>query len=477
MSLQIKMSQKMSQSLMMTPQLQHAIKLLQMGRVEYIDAIHQELLENPVLEEVVDNNQDKKAKDGNQKEQEQATETPNPQKDESPVDWEDYLSSFSDYRESQIPKGTYDDEDRPPIEARLTKDESLQEHLLKQLTLSDYSDSEKRVIFNILGNLTSRGFLEASVEDLSKASDCAIEEVNFVLKNMQTLEPIGVCARDLKECLLIQLEYAGLGEALANKIVADHLEKIERRKYKEIAKCEEVAVEQVYEAIKLIQKLDPYPARQFLSEDTRYITPDIYVYKDGDEYVISLNEDGLPKLKIGSYYTKLLSKEKKTAKEKEYVEERVKAAEWLIKSIHQRQQTILKVTECIVKFQRDFFEKGIEHLKPLVLKDVASEIEMHESTVSRVTSNKYVHTPRGVFELKFFFRTGVKTKGGDELASSSIKQKIKKIVDSEDSKKPISDQKIVELLEVDGIKIARRTVAKYRESLGILSSSRRKKLF
>lgn len=475
MSLQIKMSQKMSQSLMMTPQLQHAIKLLQLGRMEYIDAIYEEIMENPVLEEVADNNQEKK--DSKNQEEHTNGDAPNPQKDESPVDWDDYMSSFSDSRDAQVPSGTYDDSERQPLEARLTKDESLQEYLLKQISLSDFDDTEKRIIFNILGNLSAKGYLEATFEDLSKACNCTIDEVQSVVKFMQTLDPIGICARDLRECLLIQLEYAGLGEDLANRIVCDHLSKLEKRKYKEIAQCEKVAVEQVYEAIKLIQKLDPHPARQFNADDTRYVIPDIYVTKDGEDYVISLNEDGLPKLKIGSYYSSLLQKKDKTSKDKEYVQERVKAAQWLIKSIHQRQQTILKVTECIVKFQRDFFDKGVEHLKPLILKDIADQIEMHESTVSRVTSNKYMHTPQGVFELKFFFRTGIKTKGGEDLASSSVKQKIKNIVAVENPKKPISDQKIVDFLEADGIKIARRTVAKYRESLGILSSSRRKKIF
>lgn len=267
------------------------------------------------------------------------------------------------------------------------------------------------------------------------------------------------------------------GESLEARIVIHHLDKLERRKYDAIAKEEGVTVEQVYEAVKAIQTLEPRPGRQFADEETRYITPDIYVYKVGGEYVISLNEDGMPRLRVSPYYLDIL---KRSGEENEpnraYLNDKLKAASWLIKSIHQRQQTIHKVTESIVKHQREFFDYGIEKLKPLVLKDIADDIGMHESTVSRVTTNKYVHTPQGVFELKFFFSTAIKTANGD-VSSSSVKERIKQIIGEEDASNPISDQRIVELLGEENVQIARRTVAKYRESLGILSSSKRKKLF
>jgi RNA polymerase sigma-54 factor len=483
MSLQLKLSQKMSQSLMMTPQLQHAIKLLGLSRIDYIEALYNEILENPVLEDNAEERFDGKESDSNANQKatveiETESQEVSPQKDGAPVDLEDYLSNFSDYRDQEVQKGTYDDTERQPLEARLTKDESLQDYILKQINLSDYSNLQKQILQQILGNLNSQGYLDIEHSEIAQNCSCTESEVTELVSLIQTLEPVGVAARNLRECLKIQLEYAGFGENLASKIVTDHLEKLESRKYKEIAKLEKVAVDDVYEAIKLIQKLEPYPARQFIDETTRYITPDVYVYKHGEELVVSLNEDGLPKLKIGSYYSNLSQKGNVThSKENEYINERVKAATWLIRSIHQRQQTILKVAQSIVKHQKDFFEHGIESLKPLVLKDVADDIEMHESTVSRVTSNKYMHTEHGIFEMKFFFRTGIKSKDGEELSSSSIKEKIKNIVSAEDPAKPISDQAIVEMLNTDGYDIARRTVAKYRENLGILSSSRRKKLF
>ncbi len=287
----------------------------------------------------------------------------------------------------------------------------------------------------------------------------------------------GVAAKDLRHCLLIQLENMGLGQGLEAKIIRDHLDKLEKRRYDLIAKQEQVSVDDVSKAVGNIRRLEPRPARQFADDSTRYITPDIYVYRVGEEYVISLNEDGLPKLRVSPYYLKLLrNDEADNVPNKNYLNERLKAATWLIRSIHQRQQTIYKVTESIIKFQRDFLDHGISRLKPLVLKDVAEDIGMHESTVSRVTTEKYVHTPQGVFELKFFFTTGLK--GGDgDVSSSSVKERIKAMIQGESNEAPVSDQQIVELLKQEGIQIARRTVAKYREGMGIESSAQRRRPF
>lgn len=481
MALEIKLSQKMSQQLLMTPQLQQAIKLLQLGRQEYLEAIQQELLENPILEEIKD--EDSRAKTSEQKNSktdnsaDEIEEAPQSAPDRGPIDWEDYLAHFNDSRGAATPKNFVDHEDRPSLEATLTRDCTLAEHLIAQLRMQELSNGEQRIAFYIIGNIDKRGYLQTTDEEICEACDCQIDAVQQIVQLVQSLEPAGVGARTLQECLLIQLDALGLSDNLAARILREHLDKLEKRRYEQIAKAEKIPVEKVYDAVMIIQKLEPWPGRPFVDDPTRYIVPDIYIYKDKREYVISLNEDGLPKLKVSPYYLELLQRNgDDSAPSREYLTERLKAASWLIKSIHQRQRTIYKVAESIVKFQREFFDHGIEHLRPLVLKDVADDIGMHESTVSRVTSNKYAHTPQGVFELKFFFTTGIQTADGN-LSSSSIKEKIRNIIAAESPEAPISDQGIVELLEADKIKIARRTVAKYRENLGIASSAKRKKLF
>ncbi len=485
MALETKLVQRLSQSLLMTPQLQQAIKLLQLGRLEYKEAIEKELLENPILEEVKEDDDFNAAKSA-----ETTAETapaPEPQVEaeqpeakadaESKVDWEDYLESFIDSRGSATPKGNIDSEDRPPLEATLTKEETLQEHLLEQLRHVELSEEELSIAMHIIGNLDKDGYLCCSIDDIAQDCKHTVEEVKGVLEHVRSFDPPGVAAADLADCLYIQLEQMGLGHTLEGKIVRLHLDKLEKRKYDQIAKAENVPTEAVYKAVTMIQSLEPRPGRPFADDATRYIIPDIYVYKVGGEYVISLNEDGLPKLRVSPYYLELLRRDdKENLPNRAYLNERLKAASWLIKSIHQRQNTIYRVTESIVKFQREFFDFGIERLKPLVLKDVADDIGMHESTVSRVTTNKYVHTPQGIFELKYFFTTGIKTAGGD-VSSSTVKEKIKNLIAAEKQDDPISDQQIVEILKQQNIDIARRTVAKYRETLGILSSSKRKKLF
>lgn len=472
----------MSQNLLMTPQLQQAIKLLQLGRLEYKEAIDRELLENPILEEIKEQEDHGAAP----REQELSTTTPSSDPtreteeriDMSPkVDWEEYLENYTDWRSASSPRGSVDYEERPSLEATLTREETLVDHVVAQIRMLDLSDEDKTIALHITGNLDKNGYLCASYEEIAQQSGCSIEDVARVIEAMKTLDPPGLAARDLGECLLIQLENIGLGSGLEAKIVQNHLDKLERRKYDQIARTEDVDVEKVYQAVLTIQTLEPRPGRPFADEAARYIVPDIYVQKVGNDFVVTLNEDGLPKLRVSPYYLQILRQNKsEDSPNRAYLNERLKAASWLIKSIHQRQQTIYKVTESIVKFQREFFDRGVEHLKPLVLKDVADDIGMHESTVSRVTTNKYVHTPQGVYELKYFFTTGLKGESGD-VSSSAIKEKIRNLISGEDPADPISDQKIVELLGKENIEIARRTVAKYRESLGIESSSKRKKLF
>ncbi|MFM8313758.1 MAG: RNA polymerase factor sigma-54, partial [Deltaproteobacteria bacterium] len=305
-----------------------------------------------------------------------------------------------------------------------------------------------------------------------------VHEVEAVLYRIQEFDPIGVASRDLKECLLVQIYDLKENDDLLEAMIENHLSDLEKKNYGAICKALNLSMEEVVERVKIIEELEPKPGRAFGGSPAHYIIPDIYVVKRGDEYVVMLNEDGLPKLKISSFYKNLLDKESENQQiTKDYVQGKLRSAVWLIRSIHQRQRTIYKVTESIVKQQYDFFEKGISHLKPMVLRDVADDIGMHESTISRVTTNKYVHTPRGIFELKFFFNSGISRVHGADVASETVKEKVKAIIATEPPAHPFSDQKIVELLLKENINIARRTVAKYREMLGILPSSRRKKVF
>ena len=301
---------------------------------------------------------------------------------------------------------------------------------------------------------------------------------------IHNFDPIGVGSRNLQECLLVQARFLTPRQPLVEKILENHMHELERKNYPVIARATGSPLEKVIEATKMILDFEPKPGRSFNTGDTQYITPDIYVYKVADDFMIVLNEDGLLKLRISPYYKSVLASAKKEGVSlanakvtKEYVQEKLRSAVWLIRSIHNRQKTIYKVTEAIVKRQRDFFEKGVQQLKPMILKDVASDIGMHESTISRVTTNKFVHTPVGIFELKYFFNSSIHSAdGGDSLASEAVKEKIKKMISKEDPKNPLSDQKIVEILLADNVEIARRTVAKYRDVLGILPSSRRKKM-
>ena len=491
MALEARLLQKLSQNLTMTPQLQQAIKLLQLGRLEYKEAIEQELLENPILEEYSeegpseeraasensetviietngDINDDSNSNSGSDSEDNSTEAFP---------EWDDYVDRLSDYQGANSPKGLIDHENRPSLESTLARGETLFEYLEEQIRFLDLSEHHRNIAIFIIGNLDKDGFLCVTDEEISKECNASYEDIEAVLSELRSFEPAGLTARSLQECLLIQLDHQGLSDSLASKIVTDHLDKIEKRKFDVIAKELSVTLKDVQSAIAIIQSLEPRPGRQFSDDDTRYVTPDIYVQKVSGEWVVTLNDDGLPRLRISPYYLKVLQESSKDgAQAKTYLNERLKAASWLIKSIQQRQQTILKVSESIVKFQKEFLEHGVDKLKPLVLKDVANDIGMHESTVSRVTTNKYMHTHQGVFELKYFFTTGIKSATGD-MSSNSVKERIKTLIAQENSKKPLSDQDIVELMQKENIDIARRTVAKYRESMNIPSSSQRKNLF
>jgi RNA polymerase sigma-54 factor len=486
MGLENKLLQKMGQSLLMTPQLQQAIKLLQLGRLEYQDAIERELLENPFLEEMPEEFEGRgtpQSPDQNdpaptvlsgplQSNESTQTRSDSP---EPRADWDDYADSFTDYQGSASIKGHSNFDDRQPPEVVSTQSETLEAHLLSQVRMQELTNQDALIARHIAGNLNRDGLLECGYGEIADACSCAAEDVIAIADIMRFMDPIGCCTRSLQECLLTQIEAMGLADGLEFRLIRDHLDKLEKRKYEAIAKTEGVTLDAISRAINTIKSLEPRPGRQFSEETVRYIVPDAYVIKVGNDFVVSLNEDGVPKLRINSTYSDLLKNPAYSSGDnKTYLSERARAASWLIKSIQQRQQTIYRVTESIVKFQRAFFENGVSHLKPLVLKDVADDIGMHESTVSRVTTEKYIHTPQGTFELKFFFTSSIKTASGGDVSSSSVKEEIKQIIAQESPSNPISDQQIVTILKAKKIDIARRTVAKYRETLGIPSSSLRK---
>jgi RNA polymerase sigma-54 factor len=501
--MEIKQHLKLSQQLVMTPQLQQAIKLLQLSRVELVDMVRDELLENPVLEDSVEVSAEQQ-KPGNTEEQgagavreaeterigetdtlvgqvsgdkiENTSEVKADSRSDEAVadfDWDTYLENQSNA--APMPSFRSNSEEMPSIEATLTRGTSLFDHLEWQLKLTrGFSKDEEGVALLIIGNLTPDGYLDLPVDELAEEAGVDVPFVENVLRRVQEFDPPGVAARDLQDCLLIQARHVGADDDLVIGIISKHLHNLEKRNYAAIAKDLNQPLEEVYEATKVVLAFDPKPGRAYTDEESNYITPDVHIQKVGDKYFVVANDDGLPKLKISDFYRVALSK---GAKAREYIQERLRSAQWLIRSIQQRQRTIVRVTESILRFQREFFEKGSAYLKPLILRDVADDIGMHESTVSRVTTNKYVHTPQGIFELKYFFNSGITRSDGDDLASEAVKLKIKQIVANEDPKHPHSDQKIVELLLEQNIEIARRTVAKYREQLRIQPSSKRKQVF
>jgi RNA polymerase sigma-54 factor len=490
MALNMRQELRMSQQLVMTPQLQQAIKLLQLSRIELQDLVRSELLENPLLDdsqELGSSNDEVvtsvEMQDGldNQRDEGGARDVAQSEVkvDENPkdnFDWEAYLENYS-YAPATGPGVRIDNEDMPSLEATASRPETLAEHLMWQIRLTDFTPEEEEIAEFIVRSLSPAGYLrDVTVPQLARRSGYAVMRVEEVLRRIQSLDPISIGARNLAEALWIQANHPDepIEDPLVQAIICKHLANLEKRAYQAIARDMGEAVEEVYEAAKVIMTLEPRPARAYASEEPQYIVPDVYIQKVAEEYIVTLNDDGLPKLKISGFYRGAMGSSREA---KEYISERLRSAQWLIRSIQQRQRTILKVAKSILKFQREFFDKGVEHLRPLILKDVAEDIQMHESTVSRVTTNKYVHTPQGIFELKYFFNAGISRSNGEELASEAVKTKIKLLIENEDNRRPYSDQKLVELLKADGIDIARRTVAKYREQLGLLSSSKRRRLF
>jgi RNA polymerase sigma-54 factor len=479
MAIELKQSLNLAQQLIMTPQLQQAIKLLQLSRLELLETITEEMEVNPVLEEQVSgeteedgHTEDVKDVVGESPSDFQEVRVEECARDD--VDWENYLSEYN----TGWAGTPYEERETPPFENITSTKTSLNSHLMWQLNMNHLDTEQREIGVHIIGNLNEDGYLDFPLEEISRITGYPQKKVLETLYYIQNFDPIGVAARDTKESLLIQAKFHNLDGTIVEKIITDHLKNLEVKKYDRIAKELSVPFEEVLRAVSIIQGLEPKPGRAYLEEETIYITPDIYVFKMGDNYQIVLNEDGLPKLRINSYYKDVLrSKDSLSEKAREYIQEKLRSAAWLIKSIHQRQRTIYRVTESIVRFQRNFFDEGITHLKPLVLRDVAEDIEMHESTVSRVTTNKYVFTPQGTFELKFFFNSSISSIEGDAVASESVKEHIRNIIKAENKHKPCSDQEIVHILKKMNIDVARRTVAKYRESMAILPSRKRKNFY
>ena len=476
MALELRQQLRLTQQLIMTPQLQMAIKLLQLSRLELLDTIRQELEENPTLEEdvqeVTPEEQPAEQSEDLPADPPSTKEVTIEEKIRDDIDWNNYID---EYNSSGRVHFETERRDAPNFESFLTRKESLREHLLWQLLMTSPTEEEEKIGTFIAGNLDKDGYLDVPVEDLANESGATPDKVEQILSLMQTFDPIGVCARNLSECLLIQAKYFELDDTIVIEIITNHLNHLENKNYKAICKVLKTNIEDIISAVNVIIGLDPRPGLQFLDEEPQYITPDIYVYKLDGNFVIMLNDDGMPKLRVNPFYKSAVKNGKKMPDNvKDYVQEKMRSATWLIRSIHQRQKTIYKVMESILKFQRVFFDKGIEYLKPMVLRDVAEDIEMHESTISRVTTNKFVHTPRGIFELKYFFNSSIRSIEGDALASASVQEKIRLIIESENPQRPYSDDKISKLLKEANINIARRTVAKYREIMKVLPSSKRK---
>jgi RNA polymerase sigma-54 factor len=543
MALDLRLQQKMTQQLVMTPQLQQAIKLLQLNHLEMAEVLREEMEQNPLLEEGAGGDTESEApaeapsaddgspellsaepagtngdgdgmsdgdgvgmatpepaearadgeapsgdgmdagssseiasdlSGGAMEAPADATPEPSSSQVEKEIDWEAYLDSYS-YSLPATAGGAPSDE-LPPFEATMSKPTSLPDHLRWQVQMQEMDEADGQIALMLIEELNDDGYLTpGAMETVAEELEITVDNVERVLKELQRFDPPGVFARDLRECLLLQCGTMAEENPLVIAIIDKHLKSVEKRNYALIAKELKCTVADVAEAVKVIAHLEPRPGRTYSDKEPQYITPDIYVYKVGDDYVIVLNEDGLPKLRISNYYRNALARS--GGNTKSYIQEKLRSAAWLIRSIHMRQRTIYRVMESILKFQRDFFDQGVAHLKPLILKDVAEDVGMHESTISRVTTNKYVHTPRGIFELKYFFNSSINRIGMESIASESVRDHIKKLIDEEDQKNPLSDQQIVEILKGRDIDIARRTVAKYRDMLKIPSSSKRKQIF
>jgi RNA polymerase sigma-54 factor len=475
----MRLVQRLSQRVVMTPLLQQAIQLLQLSTLELKEVVEQELRENPLLEE-----EQTDAPEPNAELQEPEGADPGPPANEAPskeqstVDGErsddlpfDMTQALFDQPEERTPVST-EERDDLPFENLGRTETSLTDHLVEQLRMATDDPIQIAIGETIIGNLDEDGYLRAETAEIAEQLGRPVDEVDKVLMLVQGFDPSGVAARSIQECLLLQLRADTEPDPVSVEIVEKHMDDLERRRYAEIARAFKLPLDRIMESVEEIQRLEPKPGRRFLVVDSRYIAPDVTLQKIGDDYVVVLNEEGIPRLRVNSLYRTLLRGS--AGEDKQFVEQKLRSALWLIKSVEQRQRTLRKVATSLVKFQRDFFDRGLPYLKPLALRDVGEDIGMHESTISRVTTNKYIQTPQGLYELKWFFHSGIASTNGDVVSSVSVKKTIQDLVAGEDPGKPYSDQDIAKTLHAKGLTIARRTVAKYREELGILPSHQRR---
>ncbi len=480
MALRLEQNLKLSQQLVMSPQMQQAIKILQLPLMELRATIQEELNTNPVLEEAQN---EEKAIDSNIEDITKDIEKQSSDYDDNfqeefeklkklDEEWKEYY-----HQTYSIKKLTaIDEEKRRFFQNSITVGESLHEHLLKQLRMTLSDETLLKIGEEIIGNIDDNGYLRANLENIAQKLNVTVEKVEEVLKVIQTFHPLGVGARNLKECLLLQLERAEDDTTIIRKIIENHLDDLAKKKYPLIAKKLKISIKDVKKASEFISSLEPKPGRIFSKEASQYITPDIFIIRNEEtgDYEVVLNDDRIPHLRISSFYSKLVENKDVPQQTKDYIKEKIKSGMWLIKNIYQRQQTLYRITEYIVKVQKKFFDDGIAYLKPLTMQEVADALGLHESTVSRAIANKYAQTPRGLFQLKYFFTSKIRTENGEAASSRSIKQKIKELIENEDKRKPLSDQEIIEKLREENIVIARRTVAKYRKEMNILPSHMRK---
>jgi len=491
MAIQQKLQTRLSQKLVLTPSLQQAIKLLPMSTVDLVDLLNQEVVENPLLEEVPDEGPPTESAEAGGKDNAESTATAEGQDAWDDADYEYFLGELDEGYRSRAPT---EHKELPPIENTLSTGTSLSDHLEWQLRMQADDELAYAIGTAVIGNLDEDGRLAASVEEVAALGGWRCADVEQAIHIVQTLDPVGVGARDPQECLLLQLRHWGgagargeTGESIfcehlpcetCETLVREHYPLLQNQKLPELARLLGVTINALRTHVDVVRQLDPKPGSRLNAARPQFVIPDVSVLKVEDDYVAVLNDERVPQLRISPVYRRMMNKASQSSEEtRAYVKKKVESAKWLIKSVDQRQRTIHKVATSIIGFQRGFLDHGISHLRPLVLRDVANDIGMHESTVSRVVTNKYMHTPQGVFEMKYFFHSGIASAYGENVSSLKVKERIRKIVAQEDPRKPLSDSKIVRLLQDEGLVLARRTIAKYREELNIQTSSRRRVLY
>jgi len=465
----LELAQKQTQKLVLTPKMQQAMHMLQLPLLELETYLRQELVENPVLEELQTSPDDGASSDGD------ATGTDVREQQESAESFEDAWNDYY-YEGSDFSRNREDEEaKRAFAESSITKRESFARYLLNQLRLAIDDEEEYRIGEWIIGEIDHRGYFTSSVEQGAEALGVDLQAVEAVLAKIQNFEPTGIGARDLRECLLLQIDARYPDNKLLRELVSEHLDLLQKRQLPKIAQRMNIGVEEVHDLARLVATLEPRPGREYTGEETQYVVPDTTVMKVDGEYIVTVNDDSIPRLKISKYYKQLLANSETPKEVTDYVKNKYRAAKWLLNNIEQRKNTIYRVTKCIVDLQKDFLDRGEAFLRPLTLQEVAERVGLHESTVSRVTSKKYVDTPQGIFELKHFFSSSIGNQNGDAKSSTSVRKMIAELIDGENKKKPFSDQQIADVLrDKERLDIARRTVTKYREILGILPSKLRK---